>query len=562
MIFATSLNLPDWLRNLPVGHLQLRPRARRTASRYASIGQLVDVIARSEYDKKLQKSVAGEISAVLGNLGDCLNRERENGWFEFCRSRTQAEYNSLYFASPLFDRLSAASTALLLDKLHLKRRGLNALANCGIKDLGGLIGAAKLGIVHLPLAGRSTIREIQQSLWAVMQSINAQGEIDWIKYSELRGFDVLPRKSSSGSLDEFLAGFPRLCKRAILRRFGPSGVTVLRQRLFQRCEDFESFENIGSQLSCNRETVRLMEGRIVALLRGAVFDYSHAGCSFQFRPEFLKPFKSLAAAIADRASNLISRATWSEILNRAWNVSRQEIQSQEVLLLRLLGFGTFTAEHVTVPRTDDSRWKRSGAAVAELRKLLRMHGAKWLTRDEISQHLGQLKLIASPADVDPLVSLIESAECDPSRQRFRTRFEFLPNRVEKCERLLREHGKKLHYKRLAVLIAEHQGPVQQAQAELGRVISATLSGSPRFRSVGKTGEWILTEWKHIEWRTIVEIAEELLEQSGRPLTSRSLCAAIGQRRPVRPSSIGTLLRKDSRFVRTAPETWALRKQCG
>ena len=91
-----------------------------------------------------------------------------------------------------------------------------------------------------------------------------------------------------------------------------------------------------------------------------------------------------------------------------------------------------------------------------------------------------------------------------------------------------------------------------------RSLALRMSQCRRFCPIGRTGLWALREWKHIETGTVADVAAELLSNSKTPLSESVLFEMILPRRPVRLTSVRTLLRYDPRFVRVAPALWALR----
>jgi hypothetical protein len=76
-------------------------------------------------------------------------------------------------------------------------------------------------------------------------------------------------------------------------------------------------------------------------------------------------------------------------------------------------------------------------------------------------------------------------------------------------------------------------------------------------AIGRSGFWILAEWKDFETGHVSDVAVDVLKKSGAPLSVKQLFAAISKRRPVSLNSLRKLFRRDSRLVKVDPITWDL-----
>ena len=138
--------------------------------------------------------------------------------------------------------------------------------------------------------------------------------------------------------------------------------------------------------------------------------------------------------------------------------------------------------------------------------------------------------------------------------RYRAKIPHLVRTSDKCERVLYEKGKAMRFRDIAAQVDKDRA---RSEPRYARDLSQLLADDDRFIPIGKTGLWSLVEWDHIETRTIVNIAAEFLGRSNIPLHEGELFRLISARRPLKRSSVGSLLSEDHRFRRTAPRTWEL-----
>jgi len=328
-----SKNLPQWVKKLPIGHLQLsgRPADLRRAS--STIGELFDAVQRGALSRSSPTAVA-RIKRTLNALTNALDRAKGNdGWDLYRKARPPLRsYKAIYFASPKLGRLAAGEQRSRLAKMHLSRRAINALEKARITTLGQLIRRAQAGIVGLNGLGQFKGLEIAASLDALAEANDRQGSIDWVKFAQIRGFEVLPEQQSRPTPEEFICNFPSLCQAAVSTSFNTNALAVLNTRLLRSAEEATPRSTLGKRLGQNRETVRLYENEIVEALRSAIWEENYCNCRFRFHQALFSPLRSLRKVLHDSPW-----MTWTRALRKAWGVDRHAICNQEVLLLRLLG---------------------------------------------------------------------------------------------------------------------------------------------------------------------------------------------------------------------------------
>jgi hypothetical protein len=541
-------NLHQWVKNLPIGHLQLGRQAIPERESPSTIGDMISAVERgalSYSSPTAARRIDRTLNALLRTLGD----GQPDNWDRFRKARPPLRsYKAIYFASPRLRGLNAEERKLGLAKAHLSRRAINALERAHIETIGQLITRAERGIINLAGLGVFKGLEVVTTLDALADAIQKDGSIDWLKFAQLRKFAVLPRSAIAATPRDFIREFPRVCEAAIATTFNENAVGVLKRHLLRGVSAYNARTKTGKLLTLNRETIRLYENEIVNTLRGAIWDEDYCGCQFRFRHEFVAPLLELRECLLQKASPNL-RSSWTAALQESWGVEPAAVSNQEILLLRLL-------------RRDAASFQQESWALGrvhvQVRQFVRRNRARPITVRQVWQYITRKlgRLAATPKEVltilDSLPNLKRAAEEDsfivPLKELSYT---------DRCEVVLRARGAPMHFRELHSAIAADSSKKNRRKIKLTGVL---LSASRRFAPVGWTGYWALREWRDVETRTIPDMAAELLESSPRPLRGIELYRLIKVRRRIGYNSIGTALSCDKRFKKVARGTWALKKK--
>jgi hypothetical protein len=545
---------------LSVGHLQLKEgHARHVTAVFETIGELVEVVAGRRQAPPWTGTTAVHIDRVIRSLLSATAEKGMNAWDVFRKSRPRlAASRAIFFTSPVFERIDKSVREGALTKLHLRERAINALSAINVLTIEALILRARVGIVELRAAGTLTSLEIVDALDALADSIELNGKLNWITYAQQRGFAVLPSTLQQDySAREFLRLFPSMCEFAVRSKFGAAGLFIFRKRLLRHPDICISLREIGKHMGQSAERIRLFEEQILKILSEAIWKEEYKGCRFRLRSDSLEPLYRLKNVLSRIGSGPFPIANWRRGLHDCWALTPEDLGDQETLLLRLLGLKTVLSTNVSMIFPGSQPKPRFRAAVSEIKRLLVRRSREWVAADEVWQFL-QKKFGELAPERSAVVTLLRSMPAlEENVGRYRVKFEHLPRGSDRYERILRERGTAMHYREIALETdrrAESLGP-----QVLARSVAVRLAGCRRFAAVGKTGLWVLREWKHVETGTVADVAAEILSASETPLTEKALFAIISPRRPVRLNSIATLLREDPRFHRVAPCTWALKE---
>lgn len=597
------IELDQQIANLAVGHLRFEGRHPGWIyEQHDTIGDLIAAYEtperrRSHWDVRREERVRG----TLERLSALTARGGFAAWDEFRRTQPPlkaATATAIYFASPRLAGLSARAMNQAVGVLHLRVRTINILERAGIRLLSDLVEGSQAGI-PMPRSSFLSACDVIDALEALVTAVTTQRDIDWPALATARGFPVLPTNVSPLHTGELLKReLVRQITTAVEIEHGETGLLILQSRLLMAGSPPLTLQQIGKRIGATKEYVRAEEERIIKMLRRAIWCNDYRNCRFRFREELVQPLHALAAILENAGNMRFSESEWTRLLrapaNRvhagaataresdnaaarteaqafslwqwhqtltgAFGLGAKDLRSEERLLLELVGFRSVRLKNkptrpLMVPQTKHAKVFR--AALREIERLLALSPAEGYRLSELD-HLLRAKFGRNSPNEAELLALLNSVPgLDPTAGmgRYRGRLSHLKRRADRFERILRDHGKPMHYHDLAktagfVPPAGTSGKPYQA-------ISTQLGADPRFVHVGRTGLWGLASWSELETRTVADAAAHTLAECGRVLTEAELYRSIASRRPTTRCFLVSELTRDRRFIRVAPATWAL-----
>lgn len=562
MAILLKAKLPIEITSLPIAHLQMKPRVNQEMG-IRTIGDLLTLVASADQAPLgWSLTVRRDVNLVLGALSKSISDLGVFNWEKFRGSTTTNPSSSsltcLYFASPILDRLSKSAARKPLGGLHLSNRTINHLHSEGIRTIGTLVVQARVGLQ----TGQAdlTRRELHSALQALAGSIGSDGNICLITYADLRGFTILPSKNRrTWSGQQFAAAFGRVALKAVRLRYDDIGVAIFSSRLLAPYCNRLTCGNLAKRFLISRQRVSMIEQDILRMFRDICWHENYTGCEFRFHAEFFRPLQRILVAINRKPSGLFSDDDWQNIVHALGVLKPAQLEREKRLIFAILGLRLISAERESVLPMLATPTKSSRA----------VRRARWTTKEilmngfpngltgpelqaEIQKKLGSL----TPAlkELPAIVHSIPSVEFYRETRRYRARAGFLIYGGDEYERVLRASGKPMHYSDIVLKAAA--GTLRGKRAT--KTVLDQLSRDPRFTYIGHTGIWGLSEWKHIETRTIADIAAQLLTDAGQPMTEEELFHLISSRgRPVIKRSLRQLFTQDRRFQKIGPAKWNL-----
>jgi hypothetical protein len=134
------------------------------------------------------------------------------------------------------------------------------------------------------------------------------------------------------------------------------------------------------------------------------------------------------------------------------------------------------------------------------------------------------------------------------------RLRTLPNKVY---RILHNAGEPIHIRQLAIILNKEAFKYDERSRITPHNVGVRLSGDSRFKSIGRSGEWILSEWQEYSTESILDLMEDSLHAAGEPLSLEVIFDYVSARRPVEEKAIASYLSQEQRFVRVGVNSFAL-----
>lgn len=565
-------------RSRRIGALHLRTRAMNSLHRLGiiSIGRLVQAAQVGiAAPWAAGRKTAIDIKSALDALSNSIRRDGRVDWNRYLHIRgvqparpgtsvprkRQVEDFAVHFSDPSLDGLMSSFRKGNLEILHPSPRARNSLQRIGISSVGALVDAARRGIKDLSAAGPGTTIEIEDALGALSQSIRNDGSVDWMTFAAERKFIILPKRIYAElSLRSFLKIFPEITKTAVECRFGPLGSFVFQHYLLQDAKNSNSLEEVARGVARTKQGVALLKDKVLTMLRGAILDDDYCGCHFRFRHIFVTPLREIADALITAEKRPLPYFQWQDMVARLWGITVAELAPVENLLFSILGYHLVHPsgsrfQPIILPKSKDT--SPFTAALPATQRLLRYHFPNGLSEKQLLAKLGQSGRVGLTAsEIPAIIDSVSGIKRVKGEGKFQINLDMVVRLSDQLERILRKRGGPMHLRELTAEIA-------RVRRRPGRVltvrnISAALSHQERFKSVSRTGYWVLREWKNVETGTIADIAAEILHRSKRSMTQAQLYPLIARRRLVGTSSLCTILRQDGRFRRVAPMTWELK----
>ena len=465
----------------------------------------------------------------------------------------------LAIAPDVPSRLSVTAARLAVGSaLHLSARSINALEKAGMGTLGAFVEqAASTGIGKLRAVGKKSRAEIAEALHALPHSLDADGNWDHLAYSRRRDFPLLPEGVSPNShWLETIAPVVSAAVRASLDDPAEFEIFARRYRIGGR--PHMTLQEIGDALGLTRERVRQRQERVVRMISKALLADDYAESPFCFSAEFVAPLRATRQRIDDSTVRFWRASEAVLLIADSLQTDESTVRPVLELVMELLGWEVHAAtsdrlEPVWVREGDESLRYVSQVADGIDRALL--ENPLGLDSYQLAARVnrrwpGQ----CSPDDVGEWARLCPTVEMTADG-RFRCRFSCLRSNADKAYIVLLEAGSPLHFETITEEISRRQ--LDRGRDAPVNGVKAQLIADRRFAPIGKSGEWKLSAWNHIDGRSLVDIGYEALRKEDRPLHVDQIFDYVAERRPdVLRSSVASVLAVDSRFVRVGPATWA------
>jgi len=517
-------------------------------------GQLDD----PSFGTKVRKELPGRLE-ILSRFVD--QESSRIDWVEFAREKSVG-VSYLCFSSPHFSRLHPAESGRSIGSLHFAK-AQNPLREQGWDTIGKLLEALESGIQDVRNLGKKAFDEIVEATFALADSIDSQGNVDWVNFAKCRGLTLVPSEEQwSGGNEELIALLPQMARETVVISGKDKELPVFEERLMKSRGERPTLAEVGKEFGVTRERIRQLQALSIARIRGAIFKGEYDQTTFRFRPEIEVLVKRADRFLEEFGERIWRAPDWISELAGIWEVSEDFVDENRTLLTELLGFGEFSGRgsgdgSLIFPNSVSKETREAALSKIAIIEDLLAETPLPISPDDLLTKCNEAPRSAGieADEIEEMIHLSDRIEEDEEGL-LRHRFDLL-SMGEKALRVIVEHGEPLHFNDVAEKIDERD-PEADARSH-GNRITAHFMRQDGLSSIGRTGLWTWDGWD-VETGTVADVAERALEEAGEALPSDKLHEAVAERRPIGQTSLKFILQSNpDRFIELGPSLWALKK---
>ncbi|WP_110516392.1 sigma factor-like helix-turn-helix DNA-binding protein [Herpetosiphon llansteffanensis] len=561
-----TITIPDQLHSITIQQLQLPNRTKHALLR-ANIWNLGDLNPFLEDLLSISGIGVSSIPIIVDTLKNLIKSMTDKNTINW------EDYWKLQNVDPVIVKediiLSDKSPIpeIILDvsiyNLHLSKKTYDFLVNTNISLISDLYSDKNKNIIYIKNSNRSIIEEVENSLSNLINSIDNKNQIDWNIYYKKQNIIIIPQKYNVKEFDLKVLEFIEETVQFILSDFNDERYWRIIQRRFGLGKTSKlTLEELGSVFGITRERVRQIELKCLRKLRISLIKNEYIQSSYIIHQNIISTIKSIIS-IFDIQDNKILLE--SDLFNKIKSILPYVNVNHPVIYLLLN-----LAEMNPIYFIDDdllSVWQHISMdmqdviqkVVTSLDTLLTKEVAVAMDEFDILLKINQKLPKSKKLNLPQLHQFIKL--CSTIEQRddglFWGKFEYLKSRGNQAYRLLNEANKPLSFVSMtrtinSTLIAHGHKKLQEQN------FVNQLVNDARFMPIGKTGQWALKEWNHIDTTSILELMEKFLHTHNKPATDQEIFDYVQQRRPASRGSIDIYLANNPHiFRKTNLNYWGL-----
>lgn len=459
----------------------------------------------------------------------------------------------------IFESLDSLSISVL----HLPLRISRSLQRFGITTIGELFGKEFAELPEIPNISTNSAKKINKIKNTLISSVDGN-ELNWSHYWNKLGITLVPSGMKSDTFpSEIISSITQIIKEIlqknsdarmwpiIQRRFGFDGTTEL--TLQELADVF--------QLS-SRERIRQLEDRALNELREVFIDNEYSGKDYHVHPQVLKTIRELFAIVAEKAVVPIME---QELLDSINKHCRSDFEKQKPVLFMLLKIRGLEQIKFDNPNLislwgfyDNKRKKWIKRSIERLDNLLTKETPRPMNKIDILLNVNRGARKNAKLSMEQLTELLLLCSSIEEYKSgiFWGKFACLRGRGNQVERILIEYGEPVHIREISREI-NHRSLTYGKHIIDQNSLANQISVDDRFIPIGRSGEWALTSWAHIDTSTIVELMEQCFIVNNKPVSADVVYSYVSDRRSVNKKSVEVYLATNASFVRVNKETWGL-----
>ncbi len=555
--------------SVPLSYLNLKNRTFRFLLQF-NIKMTVGDIIRAGTNVAIIKSlgVAGsndikeKVSLLLKKEKLILGRKKRNGW-NASHTIQELKRNQPIFSRNLPDNIKR----IPIHFLNVEAKVYQSLMNAKITDIAALDSLDGIYKNSLYRFSSEELDIINTILIALYSSLKQENSIDWCYFWKIQKIEYIPANPYSHiSYHDIFNNFSTIVEKIIEQEFEGKYVTVLKNRLGLAGQAKKTLEEVGNALGgISRERVRQIEERALQILQAVLLEEIYVGKSYRIHPLVHKIAKKVYEAIKNAPFHVLLEKNIYEIFGVGHNEVEEKAKATISILLSIIDVKPISFNY---PHAEPA-W---GYAEKKQHKWLE----DWLRRvddlltRETVHPLSQLQILVSINSkvqkakalhlqhIQAVLDLCSTVEQN-GEDLYWGKAEFLKGRGNQVERLLTIENRPMSIGTITNAI-NHLTLVVNQRSITERNMAVLLTSDERFVPIGRSGQWALSIWKHINTQPVIDLIEECLMARNKPATTDELYEYVSERRTTNKNSIGFFLTTNrDRFLKLGLKMWGLTK---
>lgn len=513
-----------------------------------------------------------EIKASLKALSDVADDAGNIDWPAYYRVQgitplpttpTENALSTVSLRKPL-QTLPPTVQALPLGALHIPRRTFNALLRDNVSTVKDLLEAQERGLARVGGLGPRSIEQLEAILADLAASVDTAGDVNWPAFWARREIKIIPQAYKPGSPPEqIILSLPAIIREILAEDGDDRDWKIIERRFGLNNSKRLTLEEIGDAFGLTRERIRQIEHKGLLELQSVLIEGQYIDKNYHVHPEVSGTLGTLLDTIATQAREFLLESSFFELIQQSLPINLSKVRPVLILIFRIAGLERIEFDDQDLVPV----WEITPTGQADMLKRV-VGKLDDLLTTEASMPMDEIDILGRINRELPKAQKITAVQlrrfiglCSTVEQRtdglFWARFEYIKSRGGQVERLLNEAQQPLHVAEITRLVNSRIVPLGMRKvndANIGNIISA----DDRFLPVGRTGQWKLKTWDHVESASVVDLMERFFMTHNTPATADEVLAYVSALRPVGESSIGWYLSTNTKLFRKVDKTrWGL-----
>ena len=340
---------------------------------------------------------------------------------------------------------------------------------------------------------------------------------------------------------------------------------IVKKRFGLNHESFYSLEEIGIYYSITRERVRQIESEIIKKLSELMCGSSESK-KFKIQESIVQDYKQIKNDLLD-LDYILTEEEVVKFFQDRYGISKESDSLFSLnFLMELLGYCLISPKINGYRGSTKSAWCLKEQFNKTYIEKVFSYLNTLLDKPERFKFFDVVvslnKAKGDRLDKDFIRMLfklcVEIEKVENEEDSYQIKFECLPSAAERAFRVLQEKGNPLHFSEIAKIINYAELSLGKGNRITVNNLKNQLIADSRFKPIGRSGIWFLSNWDNVVAKTITQIMEDSFHESGKRLSAKEVYQYVIAKRPDASfRSVSVYLSNTDVFVRVDKNQYAL-----